>query len=85
VLSYTTFSKETSIVVSSVDGIDVNGGRGGWYTGASIVDGCDRRGGADGWPMGASIEDAPNKKDVGTGRQWTPIGYTSDDDSLGLE
>jgi hypothetical protein len=84
-LGCTTYSKETSTMVALVDGANGNGGGGGWHMGASTVDGCDGRGGADGWPMGASTEDAPNKKYVGGGWKWTPIGCTSDGNSLGLE
>ena len=68
-----------------MDGVDGNGGGGGWHTGASTVDGCDGRRGADGWPAGESIDDAWNKTNVGGGYRWTPTGYTSDCNSLGLE
>jgi hypothetical protein len=61
-LRCTTFSEETSIVEASVDGIDGNGGGGGWCTGASTVDGCDGRGGGGGWPMGATTVDGWDMK-----------------------
>jgi hypothetical protein len=62
VLRYTTCSKETSTVETSVDDAYGNGGGGGWHMGASTVDGCDGRGGAGGWPVGVATEDAWNMK-----------------------
>jgi hypothetical protein len=62
-LDYTTCSKETSIVASSMDGTDGNGSGGGWRIGASTVGGCDGRVGDDGWHAGATTKDAWNVKD----------------------
>jgi len=56
VLDYTTCSEATSTVVASVNGVDGNGGRGGWQTGASIMDGFNGRGGAYGWNTGVTHE-----------------------------
>jgi hypothetical protein len=61
-ISYITCSKETSIVVFMVDGIDGNDGGGGWHMGASTMDIYNGRGGAYGWSTGASTEDALNNK-----------------------
>jgi hypothetical protein len=48
VLSCTTYFEATSTMEASVDGIDGNGGGGGWNMGASTVGGCDGRGGVMG-------------------------------------
>jgi len=41
-----------------VNGIDGNGGGGGWNMGASTVGVCNRRGGVGGWLGDATTEDA---------------------------
>jgi hypothetical protein len=57
-----TYSRETYVMTSSMDGTDVNGGRGGWRTGASTTNGCDGIGGGCGCPIGETNVDGWDMK-----------------------